>query len=293
MWVVNVHLEATGPHALAAEGEITNDDGLTVAHRSLAGTDCDGLARAAGVWAAMVLETQMEPAPGEHVERPAPPAPAEPEPHSTAPWPPAAQEPTLAAAPAPAAERLPEQDWYLHHGTQRNLEVGLGAFLMTGAGAIPMGGLTPFVLVEAGSGVYLRPSLVVGQSLSPLTAGADARATVAATRFDACLRMPGFYSQHRGMQLDTCFGADLGFTVIGGAPAGSPGVPLNGLTLPYSSIGPSLELRGELGSALAVTLRGLAGLDVLQEGFTDATGARVDAMAWTGRGELAMSWGLR
>ncbi|MGH7434330.1 MAG: hypothetical protein ACRENE_01495, partial [Polyangiaceae bacterium] len=49
MWVVNVHLEATaprGPRAVTAESEITDDDGMAVAHRTLVGKDCDGLARA-------------------------------------------------------------------------------------------------------------------------------------------------------------------------------------------------------------------------------------------------------
>jgi hypothetical protein len=287
MWVVNVHLESPAPHSLLAEGEITDDDGMPVAHRSLVGSDCDGLARAVGVWASLVLDTETERAERQAASE-APPPP-EPTGGASAPWP----------APAPLEPPSPEHDWYLHHAEERNLEVGVAAFLMTGAGATAMAGPSPFVVVEAGHGLYLRPSIVVGGSLASLSPYADVRSTVAATRFDTCLRMPGLYTQHRGMQLDTCLGADLGFTHVDGtgAPSGggipSAGVPVSGLTLPYFSVGPSLELRGELGSALAVALRGLAGVNIGQQGFQDSTSAYVAPMAWTGRVELALSWGLR
>jgi hypothetical protein len=40
-------------------------------------------------------------------------------------------------------------------------------------------------------------------------------------------------------------------------------------------------------------LRGLAGVNVVQEGFNDSYGSYVQPAAWTGRVELAISWGLR
>jgi hypothetical protein len=282
MWVVNVHLDATGRRAVTAESEITDDDGMTVAHRSLVGSDCDGLARATGVWASLVLDTQVE----HHEEiakEQAPPAPVEPDTRPPAPWP----------APEPPQPPPPEADWYLHHADERNVEVGAAAFLMTGAGAVAVGGVSPFIVVETGHGVYLRPSIIAGESLTSITANVDARAIVAATRVDACVRMPGLYTQHRGIQLDACLGADLGFNHYDGVAKGNAGAPPSGVTTPYSSFGPSLEMRGELGSALAATLRGLAGANLFREGFTDSTGAYVDSMAWTGRVELALSWGLR
>ena len=281
MWVVNVHLETTGPHVLTAESEITDDDGMTVAHRSLVGAECDGLARATSVWASLVLDTQMAHA---GADKQAPPTEAlEPDTRGPVPWP----------APAPAQEPTPEHDWYLHHTDERNLEAGLAAFLMTGAGGTAMAGVSPFVVVEAGHGLFLRPSVIVGESLGSLTAAVDARAQIAATRFDTCLRMPGLYTQHRGIQLDACLGADLGFSHIDGVSKGNAGAPLNGLTVPYLSTGPSLEMRGELGSALSATLRGLVGANILREGFVDSTGAYIDSMGWSGRVELAISWGLR
>lgn len=280
MWVVNVHLESTGPRAVTAESEITDDDGMTVAHRSLVGSDCDGLARATGVWASLVLDTEAA-----HAEEkvPEPAAPVEPDTRPPVPWP----------APAPAQQPSPEHDWYLHHSEQRNLEAGMAVFLMTGASATAVGGVSPFVVVEAGHGLFLRPSVIVGESLASLSPTIDARSQVAATRFDTCLRMPGLYTQHRGIQLDACLGADLGFTHYDGVAKGNAGAPATGVTVPYLSTGPSLEMRGELGSALSATLRGLIGANVFREGFTDSTGAYIDSMGWTGRVELALSWGLR
>jgi hypothetical protein len=281
MWVVNVHLENTGPHELTAESEITDDDGMTVAHRTLVGKDCDGLARGTGVWASLVLDNEMAHT-GAEKDPPAPEQDVS-EKHPSVPWP----------APAEIQRPTPEHDWYLHHSEQRNLEAGLAGFLMTGPGGMAMGGLSPFVVAEAGHGLFLRPSLVVGQSVGSLSPTVDDRATIAATRFDTCLRMPGLYTQHRGMQLDACLGADLGFTAIGGAGKGNAGAPANAITIPYLSTGPSLELRGELGSALSATLRGLAGINVFREGFVDSMGSYVDMMGWSGRVELALSWGIR
>jgi hypothetical protein len=279
---VNVHLETTAPRVVTADSDITDDDGMTVAHRSLVGSDCDGLARATGVWASLVLDSEL--AHGGDVEKePEPAAENQPETQAPAPWP----------APAPVEQPSPEHDWYLHHSDERNLEPGLAVFLMTGAASTAVGGVSPFIVVETGHGIFMRPSVIVGESLASITPDADARSEVAATRFDACVRMPGLYTQHRGMQLDACLGADLGFIHYDGVPKGNPGAPLNGLTVPYLSTGPSFEMRGELGSALSATLRGLVGANLFREGFVDSTGGYVGSMGWTGRVELALSWGLR
>jgi hypothetical protein len=263
MWVVNVHLETAGGRTIAAESEITDDDGMSVAHRSLSGSDCDGLGRALGVWASLVLETEVRHKTA-HDEAEPPPPTQEPDTRPPAPWP----------APAPAQQPSPEHDWYLHHDEKRDLELGLGAFLMTGAASTTVAGPTAFIVVESGNGVFLRPAVLAGQTI-------DSHATMAATRFDACLRMPGLYNEHRGMQLDACAGGDLGFVLLGGA------------TLPYASLGPGLALRGELGSSLSATLRGVAGFNLFQNDFPDASGPPVQAMAWMGRVELGVSWGLR
>jgi hypothetical protein len=274
MWVVNVHLESSGGRVIAAESEITDDDGMSVAHRSLSGADCDGIGRALGVWASLVLETEVRHASARGEPEPPPPV-NEPDTRPPAPWP----------APAPVQQPSPEHDWYLHHGEKRDLEIGLGAFLMTGPGSMAVVGPTAYVVVEGGHGVFLRPAVLAGQTV-------DSRAIMAATRFDACLRMPGLYNEHRGMQLDACAGADLGFDIVGGPPSGTMGGTPGNQTLPYASLGPSLELRGELGSSLSATLRGVTGFNLFQNDVKDASGNDLQLMAWMGRVELDISWGL-
>jgi hypothetical protein len=286
MWVVNVRLEGAGTRIITAESEITDDDGMSVAHRSLSGSDCDGLARAVGIWASLVLETEMRHQ-SRHSDPSPPPQSAEPDATPAAPWPPA---PVPQPSPEPAGG-VPTQDWYVHHGEKRNLEIGLGGFLMTGAGAA-VAGPSPFIVVEGGNGVFLRPAVLVGQSVASLAQNYDSRATVAATRFDTCLRIPGLYNDHRGMQLDTCAGADLGF-VLDGSRSGTRGAAGKSVTVPNASIGPSMELRGEMGSALSATVRGVTGVNLFQQTYTDASGIQVQPMAWIGRVEVALSWGLR
>jgi hypothetical protein len=284
MWVVNVHLEINRRRTVTAESEITDDDGMTVAHRTLVGADCDGLARAAGVWASLVLDSELAHAAAGVEAKEEPPTQTEPDAHPEAPWP----------APALREEPPAEADvFYEHPESRRDFEAGGAVFLMTGTGGAAVGGASPFLTIESGHGIYLRPSLIFGQSLTSLSPSVDSRANVAAGRLDACVRMPGLYTQHRGIQLDACLGSDVGALVIGGTGKGNSGAPANDFATFYASVGPSLELRGELGSSLSATLRGLLGENFFNKGFDDGTGAYVAPMPYTGRVELAFSWGLR
>jgi hypothetical protein len=286
-----MRVEHGGAHALRAEGEIADEKGAPVAHRTLTETtaECSGLARAVGVWASLVLDAEVQRA-HEALEAttsagPAPAA-ASVEPIADPLWPPPVETETPPA----------EHDWFLHHEEKqsRTLELGLGGFLMTGtAGGGAIGGVTPFVVVEAGRGVFLRPALAFGQSLSALVSPDQVRVTWAVTRMDACLRLPGMYSQHRGIQLDGCAGTDLGFTHLDASTTQAAGAPATAQTLPYLALGPSIGLRGELASQLAVAVRGIMGVNILRESFLDGTGAAVDSPALSGRVELAFSWGLQ
>jgi hypothetical protein len=244
-----------------------------------------------GVWASLVLDLELtrlrtsvqheQPLQAAQAPMNATPAVADSQPAVL--WP----------APALLEKPLPEQNWYLHHEEARTLELGLGTFLMTGTGADAMAGATAFMIAEADKGLFLRPSVAVGQSVtSPASAGLDVHATFAAARFDGCLRLPGLYTQHRGIQLDTCAGLDLGFTHFQAAPPAS-GSPPRDETLPYLSLGPSLELRGELGGNLAAALRGMVGANLVRGGFDDASGTHIETPPWSGRVELALSWRLR
>jgi hypothetical protein len=266
-WVVRLRVEATPAGAalgLQAKGEIDNEGGLPVANRTLSAPlgDCSGLVRAVGVWASLVLEQEnkRDRTPIDTTQADAS--------STDSLWPPPA---TLDP---PAAEH----DWYLHHDDTRDVEIGVAGFLMTGAGAGAMAGFSPFVTLEVGNGLFLRPSLSLGEAITALNTPPVVRALLVDARFDTCLRLPGLYTKNRGIQLDLCGGTDVG--ALRDAT--------DDRTLPYISVGPSFELRGELGSLLAATLRGVAGMNVR----TDADWQGYQPL-WSGRVELAFSWKVK
>jgi hypothetical protein len=164
------------------------------------------------------------------------------------------------------------------------LEVGAGAFLLAGGVAGGYAGISPFVVGELKGGVFLRPSLAFGESVDRAV-----RATLALARIDTCGRMRGLYARGSGIQLDVCGGLDAGLSrVTAGDFAGAPS---EALTLPFIAIGPSVDLRAEMGR-LAVTLRAGAGVNVARESFVDSTGMRVEAPLVPLRFDLALSWDL-
>jgi hypothetical protein len=294
-WSVAMRVEPAGTKGLRAQGEITDGDGVSVAHRSIAGAapDCGGLARAVGIWASLVLDAELRKArstPGATALADARSQVASPVAHGSSGsdgsgaempshGPPgdgseahevgmgAGPAEPVAAWPAPAIteKASPEHDWYLHHDEARALELGAGVFLMTGAGGGAVAGPTAFVVIEAGHGLFLRPSVAFGESLTSL-------------------RMPGLYTRHHGMQLDLCAGTDVGTTAIDSGTV---------TTLPYWDFGPSINLRGELGSRLSAALRVVAGLNVLRESFYDLNGDREQVPIGNVRLELAFSWDVR
>jgi hypothetical protein len=270
-WTVTMRVQPTAMHALRAEGEINDENGFRIADRVLlvpAG-DCRGLARAVGVWASLVLDEEMAHARSQAQAKTVAPVSVAAESESSS---------VLWPAPAPTEKPPPESDWYLHHEDGRTFEIGLAAFLMSGAGAGAMAGASPYLIIEAGQGVFLRPSLAIGQTLAPLNQPPVVDALWLAGRFDTCLRIPGLYTQNRGMQLDMCGGTDFGFL----------SVTSSDVTLPYVSLGPSLDLRGELGSFLSASIRGGAGLNV-----TSGTMEGIYQPLWSGRLELAFSWKVK
>ena len=165
---------------------------------------------------------------------------------------------------------------------------------MTGTGGNPIVGGTPYAVVEARPGFYVRPALAVGESLVPpgQTGGS---ALFVAVRADACGQVAGNYAQNRGIELTMCGGADVGTMYFPPAPAGATGAgaPENGTLLPQASIGPSLDLRGDLASRWALVLRGVGGVNVIRNGFTDRVGNRVSPDWISGRIELALAWRVR
>ena len=309
-WVVTMRVDRTSTKALRAEGEITDGAGAPVAHRTIGGTtaDCGGLARAVGVWASLVLDEEVRRASAvaTNTQPDAKGAPGTGGPGGatasrgsdetggeTVPGLGAATgteahtaEPA-AAWPAPSVPEKPspEHDWYLHHDDERTLEAGAGVFLMTGTGGGALAGPTAYVVAEGGHGLFLRPSVAFGQSLTSLPPSDVSSSTWAAARFDTCLRLPGLYTRHHGMQLDLCAGSDIGFTFV---RAGTTKT-----TLPYLDLGPSIGLRGELGSRLSALLRVVVGVNLIRSSFVDLSGASELPPLPEGRLELAFSWDVR
>jgi hypothetical protein len=291
-WTVTMRVQPTAEHALHAEGEITDGLGLRVAARllSVPAGDCRGLARAVGVWASLVLEQELarrhsvvggSPSSIGTASNSAAPSIASPGPipATNAALSTTESQSTDSLWPAPAVleKRVPEGEWYLHHEHEdkRTLELGVAGFLMSGAGAGAMAGASPYAIIEAGHGVFLRPALALGETITALNSPPITNAMWIAGRFDACLRVPGLYTQNRGIQLDLCGGADFGFLDDS----------TDNETLPFVSVGPSLDLRGDLGSSLAAAIRAVTGLNVTSE-----TQGPVYQPLWSGRLELAFSW---
>jgi hypothetical protein len=287
-WVVTMRIDSV---RATVEGEITDRAGAPVGRRALPkrSAECSGAARALGVWATLVLDAERQ-----RVEKePSPAAPladstpsparalalaggtvtAPPPPVDGAPWP----------APEPTEKPPPEADWYLHHEDERSFELGASTFLLAGTvGGTLLGG-TVFAVVEAGRGIFLRPSLALGKTITSIPSSGP-ESTWAASRIDACLRLPGFYAHRQGIQLEGCGGGDLGFSFLQNASS---------QTIPYVALGPSIDLRGELGHELAVLLRGVFGVNVVRATYTDDSGNQVQSSLWSGRLELAFSWSLR
>jgi hypothetical protein len=289
-WVVAMRIDGATPGVLHGEGAITNDAGAAVGRRVFTGKpgDCRGLASAVGIWASLALDAEMKrprpvatleghdetsgTIPGATAAMSADTPADEPSPDAQPPVPP----PGPPAA-EPVVEAPPPADWpgasaaekSAHREDGHVVEVGASGFLMTGSGGGLVMGASPFALVEVSKGVFLRPSIAVGGTLP----GQEPVVTWATSRFDGCLRVAGLYTNLHGMQLDFCGGADLGVLVADHV-------------FPYMAVGPSMDLRGELGGDLAVILRGLFGFNVFHEDS-------LDTPLLAGRGELALSWRLR
>jgi hypothetical protein len=289
-----MHVERDAQKHLSATARIDDADGVSVADRSLdgQGSECAGIAKAVGVWAGLVLDSRVQAAAS--LEQPPPTAPASPVPAASATTSPPATAvapsttPTAGwPAPAQSDQKTPEHDWYLHHeaGQGRAFELGAGTFLMTGTGGGALAGPTIFAVIEAGGGLFLRPALAFGGSLTSLPP-ADVNSSMwGAARMDACLRLPGLYTRHKGMQLDLCGGTDVGATSVS--------IDSGTTVLPYWDVGPSIDLRGELASNFSAVLRMVAGIEVLREQFKDLSHNNETVPLVGGRLELAVSWDIR
>jgi len=80
-----------------------------------------------------------------------------------------------------------------------------------------------------------------------------------AARADFCRRIPGNYIERRGIEADLCAGLETGIVTSEQSGSAYPG----GASALRAGMGPSANLRGELGSGLALEVRGAFGLNYL------------------------------
>ena len=216
--------------------------------------------------------------------KPKPPAPEAPSPAAA--WP----------APAPPEKPSPEAATFLvHEPDERTFGIGVSSQLMTGTGAGIIAGLSAFTVSEVANGWFLRPALSIGRTATEIASSSDVYATWGAARFDACKRLPGNYLERRGIQLDLCGGADMGFLHFDAAtpPAGATASPAGPRTTPFVALGPSLAFRGELGSDLSLWVRAVTELNVFPTSFVDGNGTNVEPSWLLARAEVGVSWRLR
>jgi hypothetical protein len=252
-WLVTMRVETSQTHGrgLTAEGDIADSDGVNVAHRflSTSSASCSSLARALGVWASLVLDAELARAStSPSSPQPAPPVPSAPP-----------------STPALVEPPSPERDNALPRDDSRPVEVGIGGFVMAQTAGRPFAGVTPYLVLDVGHGVFLRPAAELGESLPQ--PGPDAQWF--AGRVDACSRWQGLYTQGHGLELTFCGGAEGGLTHDGAAA----GAANKG----YLAVGPGIDLRGDIADNMSAVLRGVGGADIAPLG-------------WSGRFELALSW---
>ncbi|MDP9037461.1 MAG: hypothetical protein M3O50_21910 [Myxococcota bacterium] len=289
-WVVTIRLSTGVPVRISAEAEITDAAGTSRARKVAIGdtAECSALGSAMARWALDALRTEQP----KEEERPPPPAlPALPAVETPTPPRPTTAEPprgppSIHLSPPPArmpADATPPQEAPSEY-EMPTLEAGMAGFFMVGGAAGGYAGVTPFLIDELAEGVFLRPSLGIGSALS-----VNVSSTWLAGRVDTCTRLPGRYATRNGIQLDLCGGPDVGFSYVSSGT--QQGTPSEGKLLPYVAIGPSVDLRAEVGT-LAVSLRAVSGFNVARKGFVDRSGKQFDEEPWSWRFELAFSTSL-
>jgi hypothetical protein len=281
-WTVTVRFSMRGP-VLVVEGEITDDTEGAVAHRILseASHECSSLARAIGVWSALVLDSEVERAARASA------ASEHPSPTSSA----TGGRPTVLPHDVVLPDTPAEEQ-------RRGVDFGVAMSMMGGLGAGLMGGPILYGSIELRKGWFLKPSLLLERSLEQLSNTTDIYGTVVAGRFDLCGHFSGFHIKH--IQLELCGGTEIGFVHFDQPTEPNQGVTVtvSTPTLPFFALGPSVALRGEIGGGLYLDFRGVADLNLLSEGVSVAVLGqgtilnkfRVDPSPFLGRAELGLSW---
>jgi hypothetical protein len=163
----------------------------------------------------------------------------------------------------------------------RAVDLGIATFLRSGIASSGVVGLAPFVTDELGREIFVRIAAYLGQAPE-----GGMHLTWVAGRLDTCSESLGNYAAGSGLRLDLCGGADVGATFIPSV-AGNPAQ-----SLPFVDVGPSADLRAEMGPSAALLLRAGAGLSIARDLFVDSTGATYQPPLVTLDLEIALSWTL-
>lgn len=271
-WRLRVFDERRGTHIIVT-ANLDDAQGNAVAHREIDSTSadrCAGVISALGVWAALVLDAEVSKAKA----HPLPQTP------KTTP-PPGGTHPNTGGA---AHESIDADAGAPTQHTARAIEIGSSGLLMSSpleeVDSALVGG-DVFLLLELARSFFIRPALAASALIGGASGG------YYATRLDACLRIPGNYTEHHGLLLDTCVGAELGAFDHTMTPMGST-TPVHA-TDAILQVGPTIGLRGDLASDLSVEVRGLAGFNVVQSG--GGVGDQIGLLAL--RAEVGFTWRLR
>ena len=240
----------------SAEAVIVDDAGTVVAQRLLSDRNvrsCLPLARAVGAWATLVLDAEVVRAKDDD---------------GTLTTPAIAEDPAANAEPKgwlrladthPDADPDPDatstSDGDRAAATpKRALEVGAMVYVRDGVLATGgMAGISPFVAIELANAWVIRPSLAFGRS----TAGTVGMSHVGG-RADLCRRIPGNYTERRGIEADLCAGFE------GGVLTSQASETNHGDSVSRAGVGPAATLRGELAGGVALEVRGLVGANLIQ-----------------------------
>jgi len=243
---------ATRPSASkSADAVIVDDAGTIVAQRTLTDRNlrsCLPLARAVGAWATLVLDAEMVRAKDDDGALTTP----------------AIEEDSAKDVETRRSLRLvhthPDLDSTAvgeggdRPSPKRSLEVGAMVYVRDGVLATGgMAGVSPFVAIELANAWVIRPSGAFGRS----TAGSVAMSHVGG-RADLCRRIPGNYTERRGIEADLCAGFEAGVLTSQATET------TRGDSVARAGFGPAATLRGELAGGVALEVRGLVGANFIQ-----------------------------
>lgn len=272
-WTLEVRISREGRTTTAA-AHLLDGDGRPRGDRTLtsAATGCEGLARAAGTWGALVADEALA---REDEPRDATSPPEAARTHDEA----AFSAPLLGIVEAPPPD-APEGP------PRRGAELGAHGLLATGHGVGPLTGASLFVAADVGASWFVRGAGTVAAGLSRLglpAGGEDpsASSTLWLVRGDLCRRIPGNYIEKRGIQLDLCGGVEAGALRVADGTS-RDGAAVDGGTRGRAGVGPSATLRGEIGGGVAVELRGESSLSLVRPELLGARPAFATAAALVG-----------